>query len=370
MCPRISCVPGLASLLLLAVIAGSGSSGATYIAVRPETPPPAFEATSEVCDVGQVPQGMVSATFELVNRTAVPVRIEFVQGEAATRSFRLIPKDPASGPIIEKASCSHKAFRVASQTSSSGRWVRPSSVGSFSGGTSRCAAGPAPALPAGIWHWQEGRFDLLRVNPPLVRSVAALPVLALRPEVNWGKFQDPVGIRSEFEVGHDFVQHNGDRSFRLFTVARRACIPFSILGALVCYGWALFLSARSVALARMVVLLPVCLRRQDAPRNPALALVGRGTLHVAPLRGSRLAQRNGPPRTTGGRLSARQLPDGDESPCPLRPSRFSLSVHLRVEGGQTGRGPGEAPLLHHRCRSGRVDRQQHVRVPTQLVLLQ
>ena len=45
-----------------------------------------------------------------------PPRIEFVQGEAATRSFRLIPKDPASGLIIEKASCSHKAFRVASQS--------------------------------------------------------------------------------------------------------------------------------------------------------------------------------------------------------------------------------------------------------------
>lgn len=95
-----------------------------------------------------------------------------------------------------------------------------------------------PALPAGIRHWYEGRFDLFRVNPPLVRSVAALPVLALKPEVDWGKFQDPVGVRSEFEVGHDFVRHNGDRSFRLFTVARLACIPFSILGALVCYGWA------------------------------------------------------------------------------------------------------------------------------------
>ncbi len=32
-------------------------------------------------------------------------------------------------------------------------------------------------LPAGISHWELGRFDLYRVNPPLVRLVAALPVL-------------------------------------------------------------------------------------------------------------------------------------------------------------------------------------------------
>jgi len=56
-------------------------------------------------------RGEVLAEFDLS-----PPRIEFVQGEAATRSFRLIPKDPASGPIIEKASCSHKVFRVASQS--------------------------------------------------------------------------------------------------------------------------------------------------------------------------------------------------------------------------------------------------------------
>jgi hypothetical protein len=32
-------------------------------------------------------------------------------------------------------------------------------------------------LPAGISHWQFGRFELYRANPPLVRMVAALPVL-------------------------------------------------------------------------------------------------------------------------------------------------------------------------------------------------
>ncbi|NQT14624.1 MAG: glycosyltransferase family 39 protein, partial [Planctomycetes bacterium] len=94
-----------------------------------------------------------------------------------------------------------------------------------------------PALAAGIWHWQKGRFDLFRVNPPLVRCVAALPVIGMRPEVDWSSFQDRVNFRSEFDVGGDLVRANGVRSFWLFTAARWACIPFSVLGALVCYCW-------------------------------------------------------------------------------------------------------------------------------------
>ena len=36
-----------------------------------------------------------------------------------------------------------------------------------------------PHLVAGISHWELGRFDLYRVNPPLVRIVAALPVIVV-----------------------------------------------------------------------------------------------------------------------------------------------------------------------------------------------
>ncbi len=38
-------------------------------------------------------------------------------------------------------------------------------------------------LPAGVSHWQLGQFDLYRVNPPLVRMVAALPVLPYAPQI-------------------------------------------------------------------------------------------------------------------------------------------------------------------------------------------
>ncbi len=37
-------------------------------------------------------------------------------------------------------------------------------------------------LAAGLSHWQLGRFDLYHVNPPLVRMVAAVPVLFAQPK--------------------------------------------------------------------------------------------------------------------------------------------------------------------------------------------
>ncbi|HUY92421.1 MAG TPA: hypothetical protein VMV10_27005 [Pirellulales bacterium] len=40
-------------------------------------------------------------------------------------------------------------------------------------------------LPAGLYCWEFGRFDVYRVNPPLVRALAALPVACSRPKLNW-----------------------------------------------------------------------------------------------------------------------------------------------------------------------------------------
>lgn len=93
-------------------------------------------------------------------------------------------------------------------------------------------------LPAGITHWHSGRFELYRVNPPLVRMVAAVPVLAVKPRTNWAAYSEEPFRRPEFQVGRDFVRANGERAFWLFARGRWACIPFSLLGAYVCYRWA------------------------------------------------------------------------------------------------------------------------------------
>ena len=98
--------------------------------------------------------------------------------------------------------------------------------------------GEVPALSAGIYHWQVGQFDLFRVNPPLVRMIAAVPVLFFYPKTDWRLNHDLLTSRDEFPVGIEFIQLNGKKSFHYFTVARLACIPFSLLGAVVCFFWA------------------------------------------------------------------------------------------------------------------------------------
>ncbi len=108
-------------------------------------------------------------------------------------------------------------------------------------------------LPAGISHWYFGRFDLYRVNPPLVRMEAALPVLAQRPDTPWFKAALLPGMRSEFAIGGDLIAANGIRSFWLFSCARWACIPFSLLGAYVCLGWARALYGDAAGLLALVL---------------------------------------------------------------------------------------------------------------------
>lgn len=93
-------------------------------------------------------------------------------------------------------------------------------------------------LVAGLSHWRFGQFELYRVNPPLVRMVAALPVMAAGYQEDWSGFYRAPGARPYFKMGEDFVAANGERSFFLFMVARWACIPFSWIGAIVCYLWA------------------------------------------------------------------------------------------------------------------------------------
>lgn len=92
-------------------------------------------------------------------------------------------------------------------------------------------------LVAGLSHWKFGRFELYRVNPPLVRMVAALPVMAVGYEEDWSGFYEKPGARPVFEMGADFIKANGENSIWLFTIARWACIPFSLTGGLFCFFW-------------------------------------------------------------------------------------------------------------------------------------
>ena len=102
-------------------------------------------------------------------------------------------------------------------------------------------------LVAGLTHWRFGRFEVYRVNPPLSHAVAAIPVMLAGYEEDWSGFYDSPGARPEFRMGANFIAANGERSIWLFTLARWACIPFSLIGGLVCFLWARELWNSSVA---------------------------------------------------------------------------------------------------------------------------
>lgn len=100
-------------------------------------------------------------------------------------------------------------------------------------------------LVAGVEYWTKGSRQLDLGNPPLVGAVAALPVLASRPKTDWAPRHETFGI------GLSFLEINGARAAMLVTVARLACIPWSLLGAWACFAFAKALFGRGAALVAL-----------------------------------------------------------------------------------------------------------------------
>ncbi len=107
-------------------------------------------------------------------------------------------------------------------------------------------------LPCGMAIWEEQRYDLYCVNPPLVRSIAAAPVHFL---TNARLPQSPPAssFRQEFQFGNAFLQVNGPNAIWYFRLARWCCIPFSILGALVSYFWSAELFGKRAGIATLTL---------------------------------------------------------------------------------------------------------------------
>ncbi|MGC8642261.1 MAG: ArnT family glycosyltransferase [Isosphaeraceae bacterium] len=94
-------------------------------------------------------------------------------------------------------------------------------------------------LPAGITYWQKHTFKLYHHNPPLVRMVAALPVLWANPvtapvyeQKSWAS-ADP----SPTTFSQTFAYYNQPYYFDLFRLARMVMPLFSIVGGLVVFAW-------------------------------------------------------------------------------------------------------------------------------------
>lgn len=92
-------------------------------------------------------------------------------------------------------------------------------------------------LAAGYRIWTTGHVDLYVVNPPLVKTVAAWPLLWMRPDIDWDLVVEQPGSRPEFTVGNVLLGKNPRTWYRMLLFARWACIPLSWLGAVVAFQW-------------------------------------------------------------------------------------------------------------------------------------
>ena len=93
-------------------------------------------------------------------------------------------------------------------------------------------------LAAGINAWERARFDLYRVDPPLPRMIAALPVMVSGIQSDWSREVHGSARRPEFAVGMDLVRANGMDCVRLFQIGRLAMVPISIIGAVTAFLFA------------------------------------------------------------------------------------------------------------------------------------
>ncbi len=92
-------------------------------------------------------------------------------------------------------------------------------------------------LPAGVTYWQTGSFRMYHHNPPLVKLIAALPVLSASPVINYSRDywkQDPP---NKAQFAHEFMAENARHYFELFTRARLLMPLFSVIGGIVVFLW-------------------------------------------------------------------------------------------------------------------------------------
>ncbi len=92
-------------------------------------------------------------------------------------------------------------------------------------------------LTAGLSHLEMQKFDLYRVNPPLVRTIAAIPLWLSPAKRDWEHYLGGHFDRPEFRVGYDFIAANGQDAFQYFTYGRLICVPFSLLTGWICFRW-------------------------------------------------------------------------------------------------------------------------------------
>lgn len=101
-------------------------------------------------------------------------------------------------------------------------------------------------LPAGVSYVEQLSFGVYHHNPPLLKTLAAIPVLLMGAQTNYGPgsawdFAERQEVPIHYGAfGRDFQRANFDPAHyqRLFIAGRAVVLCFSFLGAVVAFVWA------------------------------------------------------------------------------------------------------------------------------------
>jgi hypothetical protein len=80
-------------------------------------------------------------------------------------------------------------------------------------------------LPAGVYYLETGRFGVYNLSPPLLRELAALPVMLAHPA---GDLAAVAARADHWAVGYEFMQANAARYHFLFVLARLPMIALTL----------------------------------------------------------------------------------------------------------------------------------------------
>ena len=108
-------------------------------------------------------------------------------------------------------------------------------------------------IASGIYDWEHGRFEPYRVNPPLPRMLATVPIFWAGYELSCQNIFDSPGARTEFTLSSRFVDSNGPHTLLLLCLARWANISFSIIGGYCAYRWSRDLYGPSAGLLTLTL---------------------------------------------------------------------------------------------------------------------
>jgi Dolichyl-phosphate-mannose-protein mannosyltransferase len=114
-------------------------------------------------------------------------------------------------------------------------------------------ADEAAHLASGILHIKSGRFALYRVNPPFIRTVAALGPVLYGYEAFPEHHSKLPRMRPEFEVARTMVQANGPESFFLLKLARWCSLWVCVAGALAVWHWSSSVYGRPSGLVALIL---------------------------------------------------------------------------------------------------------------------